>query len=103
MSDLKHLPKGSQLPENRMTKDQWKYYFECREKFDIEMSLDEISFWQDQMEQEFKHGNYEKAKAILKKIPYCPDFALGIKRTQGLGALITCNLSWAKSKYPDEF
>lgn len=31
MSDLKHLPKGSQLPENRITKDQWKYYFECRE------------------------------------------------------------------------
>lgn len=54
MSDLKHLPNGSELPENRMTKAQWKYYFECRDKFDIEMSLDEISFWQEQMEQEFK-------------------------------------------------
>ena len=62
MSDLKHLPKGSQLPENRMTREEWKYYFECREKFDIEMSFDEISYWQDQIEEEFKQGHYEKAK-----------------------------------------
>lgn len=103
MSDLNHLPLGYQLPENNFSKEEWVEYFEYRKECDIEMSQDEIEFWLETMEMEFKSGNFKRAQEILHKIPYHPDFALGIKRTQGLGALATCNLSLAKQVYPDEF
>lgn len=54
MSDLKHLPKGYQLPENNFSKEEWREYFQYRKERDIEMSLDEIEFWLELMEQEFK-------------------------------------------------
>lgn len=103
MSDLKHLPKGYQLPENNFSKEEWREYFQYRKERDIEMSRDEIEFWLELMEQEFKKGNLKRAKEILHKIPYNPDFALGIKKTQGLGTLATCNLSLAKQVYLDVF
>lgn len=89
MSDLKHLPKGYQLPENNFSKEEWREYVLYRKERDIEMSLDEIDFWLELMEQEFKRGKLKRAKEILHKIPYPPDFALGIKKTQGLGTLAT--------------
>lgn len=103
MSDLKHLSKAYQLPENNFSKEEWREYFQYRKERDIEMPLDEIEFWLELMEQEFKKGNLKKAKEILHKIPYNSDFALGIKKTQGLGTLATCNLSLAKQVYLDVF
>lgn len=96
MSDLKHLPKGYQLPENNFSKEEWREYVQYRKERDIEMSLDEIEFWLELMEQEFKKGKLKRAKEILHKIPYTQDFAFGIKKTQELGTLATCNLSLAK-------
>ena len=96
MSDLKHLPKGYQLPENNFSKEEWREYVQYRKERDIEMSLDEIEFWLELMEQEFKKGKLKRAKEILHKIPYTPDFAFGIKKTQGLGSLATGNVSLAK-------
>ena len=96
MSDLKHLPKGYQLPENNFSKEEWREYVQYRKERDIEMSLAEIEFWFELMEQEFKKGNLKRAKEIFHKISYNPDFALGIKKTQGLGTLATCNLSLVK-------
>lgn len=50
MSDLKHLPKGYQLPENNFSKEEWREYVQYRKERDIEMSLDEIEFWLELME-----------------------------------------------------
>ena len=96
MSDMTNLPKGYQLPENNFSKEEWREYVQYRKERDIEMSLDEIEFWLELMEQEFKKGKLKRAKEILHKIPYTPDFAFGIKKTQGLGTLATCNLSLVK-------
>ena len=82
MSDLKHLPKGYQLPENNFSKEEWREYVQYRKERDIEMSLDEIEFWLELMEQEFKKGKLKRAKEILHKKPYTTDFALCIKKTQ---------------------
>lgn len=62
MSDLKHLPKGYQLPENNFSKEEWREYVQNRKERDIEMSLDEIEFWLEHMEQEFKRGNLKEQK-----------------------------------------
>ena len=42
MTDINHLPNGYELPENRMTREEWKHYFECREKYDVKYSDDEV-------------------------------------------------------------
>ena len=90
------LFRSYQLPENNFSKEEWREYVQYRKERDIEMSLDEIEFWLELMEQEFKKVKLKRAKEILHKIPYTPDFAFGIKKTQGLGTLATCNLSLAK-------
>ncbi len=67
MSDLKHLPKGYQLPENNFSKEEWREYVQYRKERDIEMSLDEIEFWLELMEQEFKRGKLKEQKRFYIK------------------------------------
>lgn len=70
------------IAREQLFKRRVERYVQYRKERDIEMSLDEIEFWLELMEQEFKKGKLKKAKEILHKIPYNPDFALGIKKTQ---------------------
>lgn len=103
MTDINHLPKGADLPENRMTREEWKHYFECREKYDVDYSIEEIKDIETEMCSEYKKGHFNKILELSGKIPYLPNFALQIKKTQGLRTLTYENLSWAKKEYPDEF
>lgn len=103
MTDINHLPKGYDLPENRMTREEWKHYFECREKYDVKYSEKEIQDMFHQMDDAYEQGDFEAFDKIAGIIPYLPKFALGIKKTKGLKALQFANLSDAKEVYPDEF
>ena len=81
MSDLKHLPKGYQLPENNFSKEEWKEYFQYRKERDIEMSLDEIEFWLELMEQEFKRWKQYrrwKMNKVVEKCSTASGFIFGI-------------------------
>lgn len=42
MTDIEHKPNGWNLPINQMTEEEWKDYFECRKKYDIRLSDEEI-------------------------------------------------------------
>lgn len=101
MTDINHLPKGYDLPENRMTREEWKHYFECRKKYDVKYSDDEVRKLLRQMDETV--DDLEKFAEISKMIPLDPDFALDIKNVQGLKVLIHTNLSKAKEVYPNEF
>lgn len=103
MTDINNLPKGADLPENKMTTAEWEHYFACREKYDVKYSMEDIKDIETEMYSEYKKGNFNKFLELSGKIPYLPNFALQIKKTQGLRALKKENLSWAKEVYPDEF
>ena len=103
MTDINHLPKGYDLPENRMTREEWKHYFECREKYDVKYSEKEIQDIFHQMDDAYDQGDFDTFDKMAGMIPYLPKFALHIKQTEGLKELIYANLSEAKEVYPDEF
>ena len=103
MTDINHLPNGYDLPENRMTREEWKHYFECREKYDVKYSKNDVKKLFQQMDEFFDKGDYDTFDKITRMIPLDPEFAIGIKRTDGLKILVHANLSWAKEVYPDEF
>lgn len=103
MTDINHLPNGYELPENRMTREEWKHYFECREKYDVKYTKVEIKKFFDKIKIACNNDNLKDICDLAKKVPYLPELALQIKKTQGLPALIYANLSKAKEVYPDEF
>ena len=103
MTDINHLPNGYELPENRMTREEWKHYFECREKYDVKYSDDEVRIFLRQMDESAHRNDTETFFKLDKKIPLDPIYALDLKHTQGLIALKCANLSDAKEVYPDEF
>ena len=96
MTDINHLPKGADLPENRMTREEWKHYFECREKYDVKYSEMKIQDLFHQMDDAYEQGDFEAFDKIAGMIRYLPKVAVGIKRTKGLKALQFASLSDAK-------
>lgn len=103
MTDLNHLPNGYDLPGNRMSKEEWKHYFKCRKKYDVEYSEDEVIELMHRMDEVFDRGDHETFAKLSAMVPYNPDFALDIKRTEGLKALMYANLSDARKTFSDEF
>ena len=103
MTDINHLPKGYDLPENRMTREEWKHYFECREKYDVKYSPEEIKKLRNDLDNAFNKNDFDEYFSILQKLPFVPGYALSLKRTDGLKSVWEFNLSKAKEVYPDEF
>lgn len=50
------------IAREQLFKEEWREYVQNRKERDIEMSLDEIEFWLELMEQEFKRGNLKEQK-----------------------------------------
>lgn len=67
MTDINHLPKGYDLPENRMTREEWKHYFECREKYDVKYSDDEVRIFLRQMDESAHRNDTETFFKLAKK------------------------------------
>lgn len=67
MTDINHLPNGYELPENRMTREEWKHYFECREKYDVKYSDDEVRIFLRQMDESAHRNDTETFFKLAKK------------------------------------
>ena len=101
MTDMEHKPNGWNLPINQMTEEEWIDYFECRKKYDIKKTREEIT--QTSIEAcKFIDDEYKYVE-ITKKNPLIPDIAIAAKACHGLKFIKDFNLSWAKEVYPDEF
>ncbi|SFS32832.1 hypothetical protein SAMN02910357_00163 [Succinivibrio dextrinosolvens] len=101
MTDMEHKPNGWNLLTNQMTEEQWKDYFECRKKYDIKLSDEEIK---DILTKTLEFiDDQDKYVEISKKVPLLPGSAIVFKAFHGLKAMKDYNLSLAKEVYPDEF
>ena len=101
MTDMEHKPNGWNLLTNQMTEEEWKDYFECRKKYDIRLSDEEIKKISREACNFLK--NKEKYLELTKKLPLFPGLAISAKAWHGLKEIKDYNLSWAKEVYPDEF
>ena len=102
MTDMEHKPNGWNLPINQMTEEEWKDYFECRKKYDIKLSDEEIKkIIKNAMS--FIDTDHDKYMEESLKIPVPPNLAISYKAFNGLKAMKKFNLSLAKETYPDEF
>ena len=101
MTDMDHKPNGWNLPINQMTDEEWKDYFECRKKYDIKLSEQEIA---NNTNEAVKFINdMEEFKKIAIKNPLLPGMAIVSKAFYGLKSIKNYNLSLAKEVYPNEF
>ncbi len=98
---LPNPPKYRDFPE--MTKEEWEDYYSCREKYDIEMTDEEIESIFEESDALFERGLNEEACTILNRIPAEPFTAISAKIAGGFRAIKFLNLSKAKKVYPDEF
>ncbi|WP_202109168.1 hypothetical protein [Succinivibrio dextrinosolvens] len=101
MTDMQHKPNGWNLPINQMTEEEWKDYFDCRKKYDIKLSDEEINKITKEACNYLK--DKEKYLKLTKKLPLFPGLAISAKAWHGLKAIKNYNLSIAKEVYPDEF
>lgn len=95
------LYEGSLCP--KMTEEDWKRYFECRDKYDKPMTEEEKDKIMDEVEALTLKGDCAAAADLMMKVPMSPSLAYQLKCCGGLDALQEFNLYEAKLEYPDEF
>ena len=101
------LPKPSQYEYEKMTDNDWDFYFRCREKLDKPMSREEINAILDKTTKldstYLESPDMDEYFRLVLLMPVAPETALAIKHAQGFKAIQEFNLYNAKQKYPDEF
>lgn len=86
-----------------MTEKDWKEYFACREKYDVEMTDKERYEILDNMYMLHRQNKDDLALELSNKLPMNPSLAFSLKCAAGFKAIQKFNLSKAKKAYPDEF
>lgn len=86
-----------------MTLEDWKEYFVCREKYDVEMTDEERYEILDNMYMLHRQNKDDLALEMSKKLPMKPFLAFSLKCAAGFKAIQKFNLSEAKKVYPNEF
>lgn len=85
------------------SKTDWNEYFECRKKFDIEMTKEQQeAIFRDAIDLR-KAGKIEESENLLLKLPAPANVMLSAKTRFGFKATQEYNLTEAKKAYPDEF
>ena len=100
------LPKPPYFSKEKMTEQDWQYYFDCRKKYDVPIS------WEDNSK---LSNTYTEMRASGKSEEECikfltdhnyalmPNAALAAKHVHGFKYIAESNLLFAKQEYPDEF
>lgn len=100
------LPKPPYFSKEKMTEQDWKYYFDCRKKFDKPIPWDENVKLADKYTEMRAAGiDPEVCSAFLTKHNYAamPKAALSAKHVYGFKFISKFNLYYAKQEYPEEF
>ena len=100
------LPKPPYFSNEKMTEQDWQYYFDCRKKYDVPISWEEnskLSNTYTEMQSQGKSD--EECIKFLTDHNYAlmPKAALAAKHVHGFKYIAECNLFFAKQEYPDEF
>ncbi len=97
------LPRDPMYKTYEMTEADWEEYFDCRKKYDIDYTKEEIDELWKQINAYIKEGKRKEAEELMLRIPETPALALNSKTFAGFKAIQHFNLSLAKKVYPDEF
>ena len=100
------LPKPPFFSKEKMTEEDWKYYFECRKKYDKPILWDINSKLAETFTQMQNDGKSEnECIKYLEEHNYAlmPKAALAAKHVHGFKYIAKCNLYFAKTEYPEEF
>ena len=97
------LPKDPLYKTSEMTEADWKEYFECRKKYDVEYTKEQRTECCNRAGKLFAEGKKEDADKIIGSLPIAPLVAFNLKTFAGLKNIQTFNLSEAKKVFPDEF
>ena len=100
------LPKPPYFSKEKMTEQDWQYYFDCRKKYDIPITWEDNSKLTDQLlEMRQKGTPHEDCIKFIEAHNYAimPKAALAAKHVYGFKKIAECNLFFAKQEYPDEF
>ena len=97
------LPKDPLYKTYEMTEADWKEYFECRKKYDIEMSKEQqIAIFRDAIYLR-KAGNIQESEKLMMTLPAPANVMLSAKTRFGFKAIQEYNLTEAKKAYTEEF
>lgn len=97
------LPKMPFVNKDEMTESDWNEYFECRKKYDIEMSKEQqIAIFRDAIDLR-KEGNIQESEKLMMTLPAPANVMLSAKTRFGFKAIQEYNLTEAKKAYPEEF
>lgn len=100
------LPQRPKFYNDDMTGEDWEYYYECRQKYDVPITLEEnLKLVKEQL-QMYDEGALDDAvleTMKAKHIALMPYTALGMRNNLGFKAIQEFNLYLAKQTLPGEF
>ena len=98
-----NTPKMPLVDNYKMTDADWNEYFECRKKYDIEMTKEQQeAIFRDAIDLR-KAGKIEESEKLMMKLPAPANVMLSAKTRFGFKAIQEYNLTEAKIAYPEEF
>ena len=93
-------PSKPTLIDETMTDEDWQEYFECRKKYDRQLSEKDLKDITLSLLSE--SGSQHKSENIYK-FYVSPQVALSLKNVLGFKGIKNLNLYYAKKAFPDDF